>query len=105
MKTKKIDAFGETVDNYSVHDMFTTTDTGIERQFQIADVKLGREGIGMAYGNRYMDMSDLTALSLMVILSASIIFACQKLCRFLMRLMVRNTEIIFLSVKRLELQN
>lgn len=48
--------------------MFTTTDTDIERQFQIADVKLGREGIGMAYGNKYMDMSDLTAFKVDVIL-------------------------------------
>lgn len=52
----------------SVHDMFTTTDTDIERQFQIADVKLGREGIGMAYGNKYGDLSDLTAFKIDVIL-------------------------------------
>ena len=62
LATQIFDAFGETVDNYSVHDMFTTTDTDIERQFQIADVKLGREGIGMAYGNKYGDLSDLTLL-------------------------------------------
>lgn len=62
------DVFGETVDNYSVHDIFTTTDTDIERQFQIADVKLGREGIGMAYGNKYGDFSDLTAFKVDVIL-------------------------------------
>lgn len=68
LATQIFDAFGETVDNYSVHDMFTTTDTDIERQFQIADVKLGREGIGMAYGNKYMDMVDLTAFKVDVIL-------------------------------------
>lgn len=68
LATQIFDAFGETVDNYLVHDMFTTTDTDIERQFQIADVKLGREGIGMAYGNKYMDMSDLTAFKVDVIL-------------------------------------
>ena len=68
LATQIFDAFGETVDNYSVHDMFTTTDTDIERQFQIADVKLGREGIGMAYGNKYGDLSDLTAFKIDVIL-------------------------------------
>lgn len=68
LTTQIFDAFGETVDNYSVHDMFTTTDTDIERQFQIADVKLGREGIGMAYGNKYGDFSDLTAFKVDVIL-------------------------------------
>ena len=68
LATHIFDAFGETVDNYSVHDLFTTTDTDIERQFQIADVKLGREGIGMAYGNKYMDLPDLTAFKVDVIL-------------------------------------
>ena len=68
LATQIFDAFGETVDNYFVHDMFTTTDTDIERQFQIADVKLGREGIGMAYGNKYGDFSDLTAFKVDVIL-------------------------------------
>lgn len=68
LSTQIFDVFGETVDNYSVHDMFTTTDTDIERQFQIADVKLGREGIGMAYGNKYGDLSDLTAFKVDVIL-------------------------------------
>ena len=68
LATQIFDAFGETVDNYSVHDMFTTTDTDIERQFQIADVKLGREGIGIAYGNKYGDFSDLTAFKVDVIL-------------------------------------
>lgn len=68
LATQIFDVFGETVDNYSVHDMFTTTDTDIERQFQIADVKLGREGIGMAYGNKHGDFSDLTAFKVDVIL-------------------------------------
>lgn len=68
LSTQIFDVFGETVDNYSVHDMFTTTDTDIERQFQIADVKLGREGIGMAYGNKYGDLSDPTAFKVDVIL-------------------------------------
>lgn len=68
LATQIFDAFGETVDNYSVHDMFTTTDADIERQFQIADVKLGREGIGMAYGNKYGDFSELTAFMVDVII-------------------------------------
>lgn len=68
LATQIFDAFGETVDNYSVHDIFTTTDTDIERQFQIADTKLGREGIGMAYGNKYMDMDDLMTFKVDIIL-------------------------------------
>lgn len=68
LATQIFDAFGESVDNFLVHDMFTTTDTDIDRQFQIAEEKLGREGIGMAYGNKYMDMSDLSAFKVDVIL-------------------------------------
>lgn len=68
LATQIFDAFGETVDNYSVHDLFTTTDTDIERQFQIAETKLGREGIGMAYGNKYMDVSNMSAFKVDVIL-------------------------------------
>ena len=52
LATQLFDAFGESVDNYSVHDMFTTTDTDLERQFRAADAKLGNEGIGLVYGNK-----------------------------------------------------
>lgn len=55
LATQIFDAFGETVDNFSVHDLFTTTDTDVDRQFRAADVKLGSEGIGIVYGNKYMD--------------------------------------------------
>lgn len=62
------DAFGETVDNYSVHDMFTTTDTDIDRQFRVAEVKLGNEGIGKVYGNKYMDLDNPNVFKVDVIL-------------------------------------
>lgn len=68
LATQIFDAFGETVDNYSVHDLFTTTDTDIDRQFRIADVKLGNEGIGMFYGNKYMDATDPNGFKVDVIL-------------------------------------
>ncbi|WP_405756188.1 DEAD/DEAH box helicase [Anaerovibrio slackiae] len=55
LATQIFDAFGETVDNYSVHDLFTTTDTDVDRRFRVAEVKLGNEGIGIVYGNKYMD--------------------------------------------------
>lgn len=68
LATQIFDAFGETVDNYSVHNLFTTTDTDIDRQFRIADVKLGNEGIGMFYGNKYMDDDDPSGFKVDVIL-------------------------------------
>lgn len=66
--TQIFDAFGETVDNYSVHDMFTTTDTDIDRQFRVAEVKLGNEGIGKVYGNKYLDLDNPNAFKVDVIL-------------------------------------
>ena len=71
LATQIFDTFGETVDNYSVHDLFTTTDTDIDRQFRIADVKLGNEGIGMFYGNKYMDDADPSGFKVDVILFAA----------------------------------
>ena len=68
LATQIFDAFGESVDNYSVHDMFTTTDTELERQFRAADAKLGNEGIGLVYGNKYGDLGDPTGYEIDVIL-------------------------------------
>ena len=68
LATQIFDAFGETVDNYLVYDLFTTTDTDIDRQFRIADMKLGNEGIGMFYGNKYIDAVDPNGFKVDVIL-------------------------------------
>ncbi len=68
LATQIFDAFGESVDNYSVHDLFTTTDTDIDRQFRIADMKLGNEGIGMVYGNKFMEETNPYAFKVDVIL-------------------------------------
>lgn len=71
LATQIFDAFGETVDNYSVHDLFTTTDTDVDRQFRVAEAKLGNEGIGIIYGNKYMDLSKPSAFKVDVILFVS----------------------------------
>lgn len=68
LATQIFDAFGETVDNYSVHDLFTSTDTDIDRQFRVAETKLGNEGIGMVYGNKYLDCNNPNAFKVDVIL-------------------------------------
>lgn len=68
LATQIFDAFGETVDNFYVHDLFTTTDTDVDRQFRAADVKLGNEGIGMVYGNKYMDVEKPNNFKIDVIL-------------------------------------
>lgn len=68
LATQIFDAFGETVDNYYVHNLFTTTDTDVDRQFRIAENKLGNEGIGNVYGNKYMDEDDPGGFKVDVIL-------------------------------------
>lgn len=55
LSTQIFDVFGRTVDNYAVHDLWSTTDTDIERQFRLAETRLGNEGVGNAYCNRYFD--------------------------------------------------
>lgn len=55
LATQIFDAFGESVDNFSVHGLYTTTDTDVDRQFRVAEVRLGNEGVGIVYGNKYME--------------------------------------------------
>lgn len=49
-------------------DLFTTTDTDIDRQLRIADAKMNREGIPNSYGNRYYDENDPLAHKIDVII-------------------------------------
>lgn len=71
LATQIFDVFGESVDNYYVHDIFTTTDTDIDRQFRLAEVKLGNDGIGNEYGRLYFDETDPSAFQIDVILFAA----------------------------------
>lgn len=71
LATQIFDVFGESVDNFFVHDIFTTTDTDIDRQFRLADLKLGKEGIGNEYGKLYYDEADPSAFQIDVILFAA----------------------------------
>ncbi len=68
LATQIFDAFGETVDNYCVHNLFTTTDTDIDRQLRMADNKLGNEGIGNLYGRKYMEENNPDGFKIDVIL-------------------------------------
>lgn len=71
LATQIFDVFGESVDNFFVHDVFTTTDTDIDRQFRLADVQLGNEGIGNEYGKLYYDETNPSAFQIDVILFAA----------------------------------
>lgn len=71
LSTQIFDVFGETVDNYSIHDLFTTTDTDIDRQFRLAETKLGSEGVANEYGRKYFDMDEPNAYKIDVIIFAA----------------------------------
>lgn len=68
LETQIFDAYGESVDNHSIHNMVTTTDTDLERQFRAAEAKLGNEGIGLNYANKYGDIDDPAGYEIDVIL-------------------------------------
>ena len=71
MSTQAFDIFGKSIKGSQSLDMFTTTNTDIERQFRLADVKLGNEGIGLAYGRKYYDENEPESFEIDVILYAS----------------------------------
>lgn len=65
------DVFGESVKDFPVQQSFFSTNADIERQFRQAEVKLGGEGVGHAYGNKYFDSLDPDSYQLDVILFVS----------------------------------
>ena len=62
------DVFGNSIDNYATYDLFSTTDTDIERQCRLAEIRLGSEGVANAYVNRYFNDEELIDLKIHVII-------------------------------------
>ncbi len=71
LHTQSFDVFGQSVDNHIEQDLFSTTDTDIDRQFNHAEAVLGNEGIGKAYGNKFADISDIYAYKIDIIIFAN----------------------------------
>jgi len=71
LSTQIFDVFGRTVDNNEVHDFYSTTDTDIERQFRLAEARLGNEGVGNAYCSRYYEINDALTNRINVIIFAA----------------------------------
>ncbi|MBQ9021373.1 MAG: DEAD/DEAH box helicase family protein [Eggerthellaceae bacterium] len=71
LETQIFDVFGESVKNYQVQDFYATTDSDIDRQFRLAEAKLGNEGIGNAYGSMYADAANPTDFKVDVIVFAA----------------------------------
>jgi type III restriction protein res subunit len=71
LKTQTFDVFGESVDDHAEMDLFSTTDTDLDRQFRLAELKLGNEGIGIRYGTRYADDDNPAGYKIDVIIFAA----------------------------------
>lgn len=71
LKTQTFDVFGESVDDHAEMDLFSTTDTDLDRQFRLAELKLGNEGVGNRYGNKYGDDDNPAGYKIDVIIFAA----------------------------------
>lgn len=71
LSTQAFDVFGKSIKGSQSQNLFTTTDTDIDRQFRQADTKLGKEGVGNAYGKEYYDENEPDSYEIDVILYAS----------------------------------
>jgi hypothetical protein len=70
LSSKVYDAFGETVDTQLdiFENSYITTDTDIDRQFRLAESKLGNEGIAKFYVSTFYDTNLIDNLKLEVVL-------------------------------------
>ena len=76
MQAQIFDVFGASVDNNAIHDIYSTTDTDLDRQLDKANIALGREGIPQAYIDSYLrNWDDVSECKMDVI-----IFANDKTC-------------------------
>lgn len=71
LNTQVFDVFGESVDNNAIHDLLSATDTDLDRQFRLADIKLGNEGIGYKYGCAYQEADNPNGFKIDIILYAA----------------------------------
>lgn len=71
LKAQIFDVFGRSIDAHAEVDMYSTTDTDIDRQFRLAETRLGNEGVGNVYLNKYYSDADLVDLKIDVIIFAA----------------------------------
>jgi len=71
LNTQVFDVFGESVDNNAIHDFLSATDTDLDRQFRLADTKLGNEGIGVKYGRKYQTADNPNGFKIDIIIFAA----------------------------------
>lgn len=82
LTTKVFDPFGNQLAVSDGGDLFSTTDTDIDRQLRMAENKLGNEGVASAYGVKYGNEDDPLAYKIEVILFAADETCWQKLLAY-----------------------
>lgn len=70
LNAQTIDVFGNSISS-EIGNLFSTTDTDIDRQFRQAEAKLSNEGINYRYADKYYDEEDPNACKIDVILFAA----------------------------------
>ena len=71
MNTQIFDVFGRSIDNNAIHDLLSSTDTDIDRQFRLAEARLGNEGVGNDYCREYYETNDTISNKIEVIIFAA----------------------------------
>lgn len=64
------DVFGEAIHTDQQIDLFTTSESDLDRQMRVADTKMGGCGFHLAYGRKYFDLSNPNAFKVDCILFA-----------------------------------
>ena len=64
------DVFGEKIQNDNQIDMFTASESDLDRQLRVADAKMGGCGFHLAYGRKYIDFDNPNAFKVDCILFA-----------------------------------
>lgn len=71
LSVRIFDVFGEVLDNGVIHNLFTASESDLDRQLRVADAKLGGYGFPNAYGREYFDPDDPSSFKVDCILFAA----------------------------------
>lgn len=71
LSTQIFDVFGKAMNSVHEENSFYSTDIDIDRQFRVAETRLGSEGIGNSYLNAFFDPVMIVSLKIDVILYAA----------------------------------
>ncbi|MDO4570916.1 MAG: DEAD/DEAH box helicase family protein, partial [Planctomycetia bacterium] len=58
LSVRIFDVFGESLDNGMAHDLFTASESDLDRQLRAADARLGTYGFPYKYGRAYGDLNN-----------------------------------------------